>query len=526
MNTTPQETKIQSVQSINPATGQTIASYQYESEAEVIHKIEQARKAQQIWKEYSTSSRKRALYPVKDYLLRNADYLARQIAQDTGKTITDALATEVLPAEIAFNYYTSNAKRFLKPKKLRSSAWVLAYKRSKLYYRPFGVIGIISPWNYPFSIPFSEVIMALMAGNAVVLKVATETMHTGSLISECLSKADLPEGLFQYVKLPGRTAGDTFLSGGVDKLFFTGSVAVGKILMEKAAKTLTPVSLELGGNDPMIVLKDADLDRAANGAVWAGIQNAGQSCGGVERIYVEQSVFDSFLSLLKQKVAHLRLEEETEYSNEIGAVTTENQLKTIRTQVEAALKDGAKIAYQHTLASKKNGYFPPTILTNVNHRMRIMKEETFGPVLCVMPFSTEDEAVDLANDSTLGLTASVWSKDRKKAKEIGARIQAGTITINDHLMSHGLAETPWGGFKESGIGRTHGEIGFKEMTEPQVIVDDVIPFLKRQIWWYPFDKKTYNSLLGILQLLYNNNIFARIKSIINIIPVIPKLFKK
>ncbi|RMG27632.1 MAG: aldehyde dehydrogenase family protein, partial [Methanobacteriota archaeon] len=318
----------------NPANFEIIGEFPVHTEEQVHQYIQEARTAQKKWGAISVRERKRHILKIRDFIIREADRIAEIISRDNGKTRIDALAAEVLPAAIAANYYARNAASFLRPQKLKSSAWILSYKRSIIYRRPFGVVGIISPWNYPFSIPFSEVIMALLAGNAVILKTASETQAVGHILKECIEAGELPEGVFRYVNISGSKAGKAFLEGGVDKLFFTGSVRTGKLLMEMAAKTLTPVSLELGGNDAMIVLEDADLERAANGAVWAGIQNTGQSCGGVERIYVHNSVYEPFLNILKSKVESLRVGQDTDWQVDIGAVTNEKQLETIKEHVE------------------------------------------------------------------------------------------------------------------------------------------------------------------------------------------------
>jgi len=332
--------------------------------------------------------------------------------------------------------------------------------------------------------------------------------------------------VFTYLNLPGSVAGDALLESGVDKLFFTGSVPVGKYLMKKASETLTPVSLELGGNDPMIVCDDADLKRAAAGAVWAGLKNAGQSCGGVERIYVDRKVYFPFLALLKEAVEKLRVGYDTGHNMDIGAMTTRRQMDTVRSHIDDALRKGAIIFAQSKCPAGDAGQFLPcTVLTEVNHAMLVMKDETFGPVLGVMPYDNMEEAVALANDSYLGLTGSVWSKDRKKAMRIGRRIQAGAITINDHLMSHGLPETPWGGFKQSAIGRSHGDIGFAEMTQPQVIVNDVLPFARKNMWWQPFSVNIYNGLKGLSEMLYSKNPFLRLRGAALLVRVFPRTFK-
>jgi len=318
------------------------------------------------------------------------------------------------------------------------------------------------------------------------------------------------------------------LEAGVDKIFFTGSVAVGKYLMRKAADTLTPLVLELGGNDPMIVCADADLERAAGGAVWAGLSNAGQSCGGVERIYVDEQVYEPFMALLKQKVEALRGGLDSAHETDLGAMTTQRQIETVKQHIADAVAKGATIFAQSKVPDNADlqNFLPATVLTNVNHEMLVMKDETFGPVLGVMPYKTMAEAISLANDSYLGLTGSVWSRNRRKAIAIGRQIKAGAITINDHLMSHGLAETPWGGFKQSGIGRTHGRLGFDEMTQPQVIVNDVLPFARKNMWWPPYSPQIFRGLNGLVDFLYGRGFKKRIVGIWRVLRIFPRYFTR
>jgi acyl-CoA reductase-like NAD-dependent aldehyde dehydrogenase len=511
----------------NPATGKIIGSSPLHSKADLQSAIEKAKVAQQDWRIIPVKDRISKLKKIKNYLLKNADSIAEIISQDNGKTKIDALATEVFPSALALKYYCKKAPKFLKEKRLSASTFVLSFKRSKIIRVPYGVIGIFSPWNYPFSIPFADVIIALLAGNAVILKVASETQRVGLILKECIESAELPENIFTYINMPGRIAGDAFLESGIDKLCFTGSVDVGKKLMLKAAETLTPITLELGGNDAMLVCEDADLVRAAGGAAWAGFQNCGQSCGGVERIYVHESVYNEFLKELTKSIKTFRIGIGTDYNNDLGAMTTERQIEIIKKHINDALKKGGRIFAQSMVPEEINlkNFIPATILTNVNHDMLVMQEESFGPVVGVMKVASMNEAINLANDSDLGLTGSVWSNNRKYAIELGKQIQAGTITINDHLMSHGLHETPWGGFKQSGTGRTHGEIGFSGMTQPQVIVNDILPFVKKDLWWFPFNKKLYDGLLGLIDFLFANSLGKRVSGFIKTLRIVPRIFK-
>ena len=487
----------------------------------------QARAVQETWATVPLKQRTKRVLQMRRFLVDHIDELADVIAADNGKTRVDAMAAECVAMTMAISYYCRKAPGFLRDKKISAGNLLMINKRSVLTQVPYGVVGIISPWNYPASIPFSEIIPALLAGNAVIFKGASETPAVSDFISRCIKSADLPRGLFHHINMPGRIAGDAFLEAGIDKLFFTGSVSVGKYLMKKASETLTPLSLELGGNDPMIVCEDADLYRAAKGAVWAGLQNAGQSCGGVERIYVHKAAYVPFLDELKREVEALRIGLPSHFDTDIGEMTTSRQLAAVNRHVEDALEKGATVFARSEPPDNIQGRFLPClVLTDVHHEMLLMKEETFGPVLGVMPFEHIDEAVALANDSDLGLTASVWSRNTSKARGIARRLMAGAVTVNDHLMSHGLAETPWGGFKNSGIGRTHGHLGFAEMTRPRVIINDALPGVRRNFWWHPYSRKLYDGLRGITWLLYGRGLMQHLRGAVALLKVFPRTFRK
>ncbi|HPR16469.1 MAG TPA: aldehyde dehydrogenase family protein [Smithella sp.] len=497
----------------NPASCEVIAIYPIHTLEDVKNAVTNARRAQPAWQALPLKKKIAYVKKFAEYIQKNSAKLAEIISQDNGKTIFDAMFAEVGPATLATSYYCKNAAEFLADRKLKAGNIMLMNKRSRIVRVPYGVVGIISPWNYPFAIPFSEVVMGLLAGNTVILKAASETQMVGHALKECIDYAGLPEHVFTYINMPGNKAGDALLDAGVDKLFFTGSVPIGKYLMKKASENLTPLVLELGGNDAMIVCEDADLYRAACGAVWAGMQNAGQSCGGVERIYVDRKIYHEFLAVLKERVEGLRVGDGNCLMTDIGAMTTRKQMRTVQEHIDDALAKGAKIFAQSKCPQNcKGNFIPCTVLTDVDHTMLVMKDETFGPVVGVMPVENMEQAIALANDSNLGLTCSVWSKNRKKAVQIGRRVMAGAVMINDHLMSHGLAETPWGGFKESGIGRTHGDIGFAEMTQPQVIVDDILsamPFVRRNFWWQPFEKLQYDGMKGLIDLFHGKGFWER-----------------
>jgi acyl-CoA reductase-like NAD-dependent aldehyde dehydrogenase len=490
----------------NPATGKELGRASHTDLAAIPFMMADARNAQREWALLPFRERKRCILKIRDYIVRNADDIAAVISKNSGKPRIDALATEVLPSALSAEWYAKNAHKLLKREKIPSSSLLFSNKRNVIERQPFGVVGIISPWNYPFSIPFGEIIMGMMAGNAVMLKVSAATTMVGLEIEKIMKKGGLPAGLFHLLIGSGGDILTAMLDGGIDKIFFTGSTATGSTVMQKAAQHVTPVSLELGGKDAMIVLPDADLERAANGAAWAGYQNAGQSCGAVERLYVHEAVYERFMRLLSEKTEAVRFGRDTDHNVEMGAMTTRSQWETVNRHVEHALRKGARIIAQSDRGKKVRGsFYPPMLLANVDHSMEIMREETFGPVIPVMKFSSEEEAIRLANDSDMGLTASVWTKNTRLAKKIALRLNAGVVTINDHLYSHGQPETPWGGWGKSGIGFTHSKLGLMEMTRAKLVNWDVLPS-RRNIWWFPYDRMTYKGLKDALRFAFPGSV--------------------
>jgi len=493
---------------------------------EIKANIEKARKAQAFWAELPYKERAHYIKKAGIFLAERKDEIVEIIHKENKKLTIDALAAEVIPALMAIPYYVKQGRRLCKPQVIKGGNLLMVYKRSRMVYSPWGVVGIISPWNYPFSIPFSEVIMALLAGNAVILKTASLTPGAGRMIAEILQAANLPDGLFFNVELPGKDAGAAFIDGGIDKLFFTGSTAVGKELMVLAAKRLLPLTLELGGADAAIVCKDADIDRSVAGIIWAGFSNAGQSCGGAQRVLVHQEIYSVFMDKLKQKVEALRPENNSldyskGYSSDLGPLISKKQKDTVREQIEFCLSQGALIAAKSQGSLEDESLFAPAIvLTGVKAGMPIIDDEVFGPVISVSSFNDNKEALEIANASPYALTASIWSRNRKNAKKLAAFVNAGSVMINDHLMSHGLAETPWGGFGDSGFGKTHGEAGFREMLKAKVIIDDILPGAKREPWWQPYSQKIYIGLVALGDLLGGPGLGKRIGAL----PALIKFF--
>ncbi|MDR2768679.1 MAG: aldehyde dehydrogenase family protein [Treponema sp.] len=462
--------------------------------------IARARTAQALWAAVPYRERARRMRKAGARLFDRLDEIIAAIHDDNGKLPIDALAAELLPAFMALRYYIRRGRRFMKSRSLGMGSLLMFNKKSRMIYRPWGVVGIISPWNFPFAIPFSEIVMALLAGNAVLFKTAAITGKVGGALAALFSDAGLPPGLFNHIVMSGKEAGPAFIgtpeAPGVDKLFFTGSTATGRELMALAASRLLPLVLELGGADAAIIRADADLDRAAAGIVWAGFSNCGQACGGVQRVIVDRAVYQALLDKLCALVTKLRP------GIDLGPMTSLKQKEAVRAQINACVRAGARIA------ARSEGDFegeslsmPAMVLDGCAPGMPVWDEEIFGPVTAVIPASGDEEALALANSSPYGLSASVWSRNRAAAGRLAARVRAGAVMINDHLMSHGLPETPWGGFGYSGLGRTHGEAGFMEMLRGQAVVDDILPAVKRNIFWHPYSDQVYAGLRALTQLL-------------------------
>ena len=402
---------------------------------------------------------------------------------------------EVVPTLDLMYYFSHNTARLLRRQKIDIGQYGLMGRSSYLVYKPLGVAGIISPWNFPWATPLDEVVMALMAGNAVVLKPSELTPLTALKIAEVFKEARLPEGLFEIVTGDGST-GAALVEAGVDKIMFTGSVATGKRVAEGAAKHLTPVVLELGGKDPMVVLDDANLENAARAAVWGGFCNAGQACASIERLYVHESIAREFTERVVAETRKLKVGPPEGEAVDVGSMTNERQLRIVEDHIQDAVENGARVETGGHRVKNTGGWFhEPTVVTNVDHSMDVMRDETFGPVLPIMTFKTDDEAVRLANDSIYGLTASVFTSNIGRGRRIAELIDAGTVMINEVVYTHAIAQTPWGGVKQSGYGRTHGKLGLLELVSAQHIHVNRVPWLP-DVWWFRYTSEAANLFRG------------------------------
>ncbi|HEY7784983.1 MAG TPA: aldehyde dehydrogenase family protein [Pyrinomonadaceae bacterium] len=493
--------------SYDPATGEEVGRVPLYSPSQVEQAVERARAAQPAWAALSFRDRGRIILKAREILLSEIDEVAALISRETGKPISEAISMEVVPSLDSMHYFATSTERLLRPQKIDIGQYGLMGRSSHIVYKPLGVIGIISPWNFPLGTPATEIVMSLMAGNAVVLKPSELTPLIAVKLGDVFYRAGLPSELLHIVTGDGST-GAALSSAAVDKIMFTGSVATGKRVAEAAAKRLTPVVLELGGKDPMIVFADADLENAARGAVWGAFANSGQACASVERCYVEQTVASRFIDLVVEETKALKLGVGANAETDVGAISNEKQLAIIEDHVADAIARGAKVRTGGSRPDELNGlFFQPTVLTNVDHQMEVMREETFGPVLPIMTFQTEAEAVDLANDSVFGLTASVWTGNMSKGRRVAEQIQAGTVMINEVLYTHGIAQTPWGGIKESGYGRTHGRMGLLELVTPKHIHANRISFLP-DLWWFRYDAPAGKLFHGLAKYFTTGSILS------------------
>jgi acyl-CoA reductase-like NAD-dependent aldehyde dehydrogenase len=434
------------------------------------------------------------------WLVDNRDRVARTIVEETGKTREDAMLAEVFFIADSFGYWAKSAPKHLKDEKVRSHSPLMFGKKLLIRYQPRGVVGVIGPWNYPLTNCFGDGIAAFAAGNAVVFKPSDITPLSTLLMQECMREAGMPDGVMQVATGRGETG--AALIDKVDYVMFTGSVATGRKVAAKAAETLTPHSLELGGKDPMIVLKDANLERAANGAVYWSMANGGQICQAIERVYVEEPVYDEFVNKVVEKTRALRQGVPGEIGAvEIGAVTFGPQLDIIKDHMQDAVEKGAKVLVGGHEGAGPGRFFEPTVVVDVDHSMKLMTEETFGPVLPVMKVRDADEALKLANDSRYGLNSSVWTKDLARGEEIAGRIEAGSTCVNDAVANYAAQELPFGGVKESGVGVRHSGAGIRKYTNSHSIL--VTRFgTKRELYWFPFSKRNAKLFERLLVLLY------------------------
>jgi acyl-CoA reductase-like NAD-dependent aldehyde dehydrogenase len=453
----------------NPATGQTIAQVP-DLDTDGLRKlVDRARAAQPSWEALGCEGRAVIFFGMSSWIVDNRERVARTISEENGKPPDEALLTEVMYVCDSLGFWAKRAPKYLGDERVRPHSPILLGKKVIVRYRPYGVVGVIGPWNYPLVNNFGDAIPALAAGNSVVLKPSSVTPLTSMLMAEGFRAAGGPEDAFLIATGSGGTG--SALVDAADMIMFTGSTEVGKKILAQAAERLTPVSLELGGKDPMVVLRDADVERAANMAVQWALTNSGQICISVERVYVEEPIYDEFVSKVVEKVRALRQGAPgAPGSVDVGAMTFPSQIDVVDRHVKDAVEKGARVLTGGKRGEGPGLFYEPTVLVDVDHSMACMTEETFGPTLPIMKVRDEDEAVRLANDSPYGLDSSVFTRDVEKGERVARRIEAGATCVNDALMNYFAQEAPFAGMKESGLGARHGTAGIRKYCRSQTIL--------------------------------------------------------
>lgn len=502
----------------NPGTGEFLYEVMEASENEMASVFARARKVQSEVASMPITDRVAQLVKISDYILAHQEQIIDRLVCETGKTRFDALSTELFEICDLIDYYREAAPKILKDRTAHTPI-VLMGKKSKIVFEPVGVVLIISPWNYPLYQCLVPSLLAFLAGNAVVYKPSEVTPLKG-LCEEILEGAGFPKDAIQIV-YGGKETGAALIEQRPDKIHFTGSVRGGKAVMAAAARHLIPVDLELGGKDPALVFDDVDIERTANGIVWSAFTNAGQSCTSLERCYVHESIYGAFVEKVVSLTRQLRTSKPDGIYTEagtcdVGCMTAGFQLEIIESQLAEAVKLGANVL----IGGKRLGgtlHFLPTVVVDVNHEMRLMTEETFGAVLPIMKFKTEDEAIALANDSPYGLSASVWSKDLKRAERVARRLRTGNVSINNHMLTEGNPALPFGGVKESGFGRYKGDWGLLTFSNSKSLImgpnKNAI-----ETHWYPQTRTKYELMTRLMQTF-----FTRPRKWLAFLPVALKL---
>ena len=476
-----------------PTDGSSVGEVSIASSVEVLEAVERSRAAQAAWVDRGPEERFRILQGLVDVVGDSAEEVAEVIVAETGKPRVEAL-TEVLVSLDLLKYYRDIAPQVLRRQWVKTGWW-LAGKSSYTYREPYGVVGAITPWNYPFILPMDAVAAGLFAGNGVVIKPSEYTPYTALKIAELCGRTELPDHLVEIV--PGdASTGVALVRSGVDKLLFTGSSRTGRKVMAAAAESLTPVALELGGKDAAIVLDDADLERAARGVVYGAFFNAGQTCISTERAFVTGKVFNDFVDKVVKYTEELRVGKTGEY--DVGPMVLPSQLEVVEEHVADARSRGARVLAGGERLEEGSNVYRPTVLVDVDPSMKVLWEETFGPVLPIVRVEDADEAVRLANMSPYGLFASIWTEDRDRGEDLAQRLRGGGVSINSTLAHYAVPGLPMGGVGESGFGRRRGLAGLEEMSRSRTIMIHRAG-LPKEPWWFPYSERAMRLVRTLLE---------------------------
>jgi acyl-CoA reductase-like NAD-dependent aldehyde dehydrogenase len=490
------------LKSYAPASGDLLGEVPIMGKDEVLAVVERARKAQAAWGVLPVEERADRLLRFRDAIVDRADEIVETLSKECGKPRNEALVHEVMVIADLATYYCRNAGRILASQEI--SLHLLKHRKSVIHFVPRGVVGIISPWNFPFGIPMGDVLAALVTGSAVVVKPSEVTPLIMAKAKEIYDSTGLPEDLFGVVYGYGPT-GAALIESGIQKLVFTGGVETGKRVAAACGAQLVPCVMELGGKAPLIACADADLERTARAIVFGGFANAGQVCVSVERVYAHKDIYDPLVQRVKELTSKLRVGDPAKDFVDVGAIIFPKQIEVAEKHIDDAIKKGAELVCGGKRKAGLGQFFEPTVLSNCNHGMTVMTQEIFGPIVPIQKVESEDEALGLANTSHLGLNAYVFTKDRGKGQRIARKVEAGSIVVNDVLINYGATETPFGGVKQSGFGRVHGEDALRDMAERRHVNFDRFAQPAKDPFWYPYTPKGFQWASRMVRTLFAGN---------------------
>jgi acyl-CoA reductase-like NAD-dependent aldehyde dehydrogenase len=495
--------------SINPATGAVVSQFEKTPPSLIPEIISSARIAQTEWAKVSVQDRCSRLRVLCDRIMASRGELADAVVLESGKPRVEALFADIFVALDSAKYWSQNALSALRTQRVPHHSTAAKAKSGLLVFEPLGVIAIISSWNYPLATPLSQIIPAVAAGNSVVCKTSDFTPQCGALIEKLFLDSGFPRNLVSIVQ-GGGEVGQALIEAAPDKVMFTGSVATGRRVAEACAKKLIPSVLELGGKDAMIVLADADLDVAASAAVWGSYTNCGQVCLSVERLFVEESISESFAALCVAKTKKLRLGPGSDPSTDVGPLIRPQHVQRMSELIRDAIARGARVLCGGNPRPHLGpNFFEPTVVSGVDSSMRLFQEETFGPILAIQSVRDAETAIARANDSPFALAASVWCRDAQRGEAIAKRLRAGAVMVNDAISYFAIAEAPHGGCGASGWGRTHGKAGLLEMVQTKYIDIDRLP-RREKPWWYRYGADLESAADAFLRFEFSAGIAARL----------------
>jgi acyl-CoA reductase-like NAD-dependent aldehyde dehydrogenase len=497
---------------LSPLDGSKLADVDATDPALIAEMIQKARVAQDAWAKVPVANRASILLKLKRRVLERAQEIGELLHREVGKPIEEAVLAEVLPNADLVEYWATSIEELLDGSTVELDALAYPGKLGKIVHDPRGVIALITPWNYPVAIPLRTLVPALLAGNAVIFKPSEITARSGALVASLFTGL-LPEGVFQLVQ-GGADVGQALLADGVDLVVFTGSVATGKRIAVACAEKLIPTSLELGGKDAAIVLKDCNLERTARGLVWGAFTNAGQNCASIERVYVEKAIADKLIPRVVALTKELRAGVDT------AILTTTRQCDVVRRHLADALASGAELLAGGEPEAGSLA-FAPTVVKVTNEDTALLRDETFGPILPIVVVDDEEDAIRRANGTRFGLTTSVWTKRVNHAHDIAKRLRSGVVTINNHGFTAALPAAPWTGFGESGSGVTNSPQALAELTRVRFVLEDRSSS-KSELWWYPYTPVLRRIAYAMARARGGAGFFGRIAGWLSVIAALPK----